>query len=71
MAERPLTYDRAPLMLPEEVAVLFGISERTVKEWARNAPEWIGAVRTPGNQWRFRPARVHDALREGEHARPS
>lgn len=57
-------------MLPEEVAVLFGVAERTVKEWARNVPDWIGAIRTPGSQWRFRPARVRQALKEGTDARP-
>jgi hypothetical protein len=68
MAEQPPTPE--PLMLGDEVALLFRVSERTIKGWARNDPDWIGAIRTPGGQWRFQGRRVREALREGEHARP-
>jgi hypothetical protein len=50
-------------MLPEEVAALFGVRPDTVKVWARNRPEWIGAVK-PGGEWRFLPERVDAAVRE-------
>ena len=52
------------LMIAAEVAELFGVHEGTVKAWARNDPAWIGALRTPGGQWRFRRVRVEEA-REG------
>ena len=43
-----------PLLTAEEVAELFGVEVNTAKCWARNKPEWIGAIRTPGGHWRFK-----------------
>lgn len=62
--------DEAALLIADEVAALFRVSTRTIKSWARNDPDWIGAIRTPGGQWRFRRGRVEQAIGEGEHARP-
>lgn len=58
------------LLVAAEVADMFGVGEGTVKVWARNDPGWIGAIRTPGGQWRFRSQRVLWALKEDRRARP-
>lgn len=34
-----------------QVALLFGVSERTVRVWANK--NWIPAIRTPSGHWKF------------------
>lgn len=56
------------LLRPEQVAVRFNVSPRTVTYWA-----WRGklpSVRTPGGQYRFRPSDVN-ALMEAESLIPA
>ncbi len=41
----------ARLFSAEQVALLFGVSERTVRIWANK--NWIPAIRTPSGHWKF------------------
>lgn len=52
--------DPYQLLTPREVALLFGVTRRTVSAWATHGR--LSYVRTPGGQFRFRAAEVR-ALR--------
>src|SRR5438128_12413580 len=41
----------ARLFNAAQVALLFGVSERTVRVWANK--NWIPAIRTPSGHWKF------------------
>ena len=55
-----------PLLTTCEVAVLLGVSSRTVRLWAESLQ--IPAVKM-GKQWRFRPAEIELLLGQGTAAR--
>lgn len=45
-----------PLLLPAEVAHLFGVNPKTVTRWVADGK--IGAIKTLGNHHRFHPKEV-------------
>lgn len=51
---------RERLLRPEEVADMFGYQPKTVVGWAKRG--LLRFIRTPGGQYRFRPADVDDLL---------
>lgn len=51
---------RERLLKPEDLAAVFGVHPRTVTGWA--AKGRLPYIRTPGGQYRFRPADVDDLL---------
>lgn len=59
-ADDELPPDR--LMLPSEVAELFGVEGATVSRWVRE--ERLPAVRTLGGHHRFRASDIYRLLRE-------
>lgn len=54
LAEGATNDTSARLFSAEQVALLFGVSERTIRVWANK--NWIPAIRTPSGHWKF-PAR--------------
>ena len=51
LAEGATTDTLAPLFSTEQVALLFGVSERTIRVWANK--NWIPAIRIPSGHWKF------------------
>ncbi|TQS30082.1 helix-turn-helix domain-containing protein [Microbispora sp. KK1-11] len=51
---------RERLLNPKDVADMFGYEPKTVIGWARKGR--LPYIRTPGGQYRFRPADVDDLL---------
>lgn len=52
------------LMLPREVARLFRVDTKTVNRWSDTGK--LAAIRTPGNQRRFRVQDVQALLNAGQ-----
>lgn len=46
------------LLTPQEVAVMFRVTDRTVRRWL-NAGKVDGAVRMPSGRWRVRESAVN------------
>lgn len=55
------------LMMPAEVAILFGVDARTVGRWAREGK--LAFVKTPGGHHRFLESVVLQVFRESAHVR--
>ncbi len=51
LAEGVTTNASAKLFNAGQVALLFGVSERTIRVWANR--NWIPAIRTPSGRWKF------------------
>ena len=56
--------DEERLLIPAEVAALFGVGPKTVVRWAADGR--IGSVRTPGGHHRFRAAEVRALLAQAK-----
>lgn len=52
------------LMMPSEVAVMFGVDPKTVTRWARKGK--LPYITTPGGHHRYRRAAMEALLRRGE-----
>ena len=50
------------LLTPHQVAQMFRVDPKTVARWASNG--WIGSIRTPGGNRRFRESEVLALLAE-------
>jgi excisionase family DNA binding protein len=50
------------LMVPAEVAALFGVDPKTVTRWARSGR--LSSIKTPGGHHRYRATEVHALLAE-------
>lgn len=63
------THAAERLMLPEEVAEIYGVDPKTVTRWARAGR--IRSTKTPGGQWRIYASEVeaHSDVRVGGEAR--
>lgn len=46
-----LTETSAKLITTTEVALLFGVCERTIRVWAKK--KWIPAIHNPSGHWKF------------------
>lgn len=55
-------------MKPRDVAHLYNVEPETVVEWARAGI--IPSLRTPGGQYRFRPADMENLLHAPANAGP-
>jgi Helix-turn-helix domain len=51
LAEKDKTTVSARLLTTAQVALLFGVSERTIRIWANK--NWIPAIHTPSGHWKF------------------
>ncbi len=51
LAEEATANASARLFSAGQVALLFGVSERTIRVWANK--NWIPAIRTPSGHWKF------------------
>jgi len=54
--------DTSGLMTPAEVAALFGVNPKTVREWAKTGR--LSSIKTPGGHRRYRAAEVYALLAE-------
>ena len=66
-----LTETSAKLLTTTQVALLFGVRDRTVRIWAEK--NWIPAIQNPGGHWKFSAPEVFKTYKEGLHqaqARP-
>lgn len=53
----------ARLFNAAQVALLFGVSERTVRVWANK--NWIPAIRTPSGHWKFPAMQIAQVYKTG------
>lgn len=63
LAKESATGDSARLLTATQVALLFGVSERTIRIWANK--DWIPAIRTPSGHWKFPALEVAHAYGMG------
>ena len=59
----------AKLLTTAEVALLFGVRDRTIRVWAER--NWIPTIQNPSGHWKFLVLEIMQTYREGLHqARP-
>lgn len=58
-----LTESSARLLTTAQVALLFGVCERTIRFWAKK--RWIPAIRNPSGHWKFSAIEVMQTYKEG------
>jgi excisionase family DNA binding protein len=63
LIEEVTTSPSARLFSATQVAMLFGVSERTVRIWANK--NWIPAIRTPGGHWKFPARQIAQVYKKG------
>lgn len=63
LAKESVTGASSRLLTAAQVALLFGVSERTIRIWANR--DWIPAIRTPSGHWKFPALEVAHAYEMG------
>lgn len=58
-----LTETSARLLTTAQVALLFGVCDRTIRVWAKR--KWIPAIRHPGGHWKFSALEVMNTYKAG------
>ena len=58
-----LTESSARLLTTVQVALLFGVCERTIRFWAKK--KWIPAIRNPSGHWKFLAVEVMYTYKAG------
>jgi len=60
-----LTENSAKLLTTAQVALLFGVGERTIRIWAEK--NWIPAIQNPSGHWKFSASEIFQTYKEGLH----
>lgn len=60
-----LTENSAMLLTTAQVALLFGVGDRTIRIWAEK--NWIPAIQNPSGHWKFSASEVFQTYKEGLH----
>lgn len=60
-----LTETSAMLLTTTQVALLFGVRDRTIRIWAEK--NWILAIQNPGGHWKFSASEIFKTYKEGLH----
>ena len=60
-----LTETSAMLLTTTQVALLFGVRDRTIRIWAEK--NWIPAIQNPGGHWKFSASEIFKTYKEGLH----
>src|SRR5579863_5030828 len=63
LIEEAATVPSAQLYNTTQVAMLFEVSERTVRVWANK--NWIPAIRTPSGHWKFPALQIAQVYKKG------
>jgi excisionase family DNA binding protein len=60
-----LTENSGKLLTTAQVALLFGVGDRTIRVWA--GKNWIPAIRNPSGHWKFSATEVFRTYKKGIH----
>ncbi len=53
----------AKLLTTAQVALLFGVCDRTIRIWAEK--NWIPSIRNPSGHWKFSASEIMQTYKEG------